>query len=117
VGSKSHNLYPADTLDKPHMIEGLQRRALNPEAWAIVRENFVRAGGGPAAKTAVTENALEMIPLGKMPFTAHAKGEKAVPSTAMGELVAHVGKMDGRFVVTNADGNEASAMKNINVAL
>ena len=46
-----------------------------------------------------------------------AKGEKAVPSTAMGALVAQVGKADPRFVVTNADGNEASAMKNINDAL
>jgi phosphoketolase len=117
VGSKSHNLYPADTLDKPHMIEGLQRRAINPEAWAIVRENFARAGGGPAARTVVTENSLELMPLGKMPFKEHAKGEKATPSTAMGELVAHVGKTDCRFVVTNADGNEASGMKNINDAL
>ncbi|HKB58454.1 MAG TPA: phosphoketolase [Gallionellaceae bacterium] len=117
VGSKSHNLYPADTLDKPHMIDGLKRRALNPEAWAIVRENFARAGGGPAVKTAVTEHVLQLAPLGEMPFHDYAKGEKAVPSTAMGALVAHVGSKDKRFVVTNADGNEASAMKNINDAL
>ncbi|MBI5937397.1 MAG: phosphoketolase [Betaproteobacteria bacterium] len=117
VGAKSHNLYPADTLDKPHMIEGLTRRALNPEAWAIVRENFSRAGGGPAVKTSVTEHVLELAPLGKLPFHDYAKDEKAVPATAMGALVAHVGKQDKRFVVTNADGNEASAMKNINDAL
>ena len=117
VGAKSHNLYPADTLDKPHMIEGLTRRALNPEAWQIVRDNFSRAGGGPAVKTSVTEHVLELAPLGKMPFQDFAKGEKAVPATAMGALVAHVGKQDKRFVVTNADGNEASAMKNINDAL
>ena len=117
VGAKSHNLYPADTLDKPHMIEGLQRRALNPEAWTIVRENFSRAGGGPAVKTSVTEHVLELAPLGKLPFQDFAKGEKAVPATAMGALVAHVGQQDKRFVVTNADGNEASAMKNINDAL
>ncbi|TCS71702.1 phosphoketolase [Sulfuritortus calidifontis] len=117
LGAKSHNLYPADTLDKPHMIEGLKRRALNPEAWAIVRENFVRAGGGPAVKTVVTERVLDLAPLGKLPFHDYAKGEKAVPATAMGALVAYVGKQDKRFVVTNADGNEASAMKNINDAL
>ncbi|MEW5892512.1 MAG: phosphoketolase [Pseudomonadota bacterium] len=117
LGAKSHNLYPADTLDKPHMIEGLKRRALNPEAWRIVRENFVRAGGGPAVKTVVTERVLELAPLGKFPCHDYAKGEKAVPSTAMGALVAHVGKQDKRFVVTNADGNEASGMKNINDAL
>ena len=76
VGAKSHNLYPADSLDKPHMIEGLQRRALNPEAWAIVRENFVRAGGGPAVKTSVTEHAPDMAPLGKMPLHEFARGEK-----------------------------------------
>ena len=123
VGAKSHNLYPADSLDKPHMIEGLQRRALNPEAWAIVRENFVRAGGGPAVKTAVTEQVLELAPLGKMPLHEFARGDLtdksswAAPSTAMGALVAYVGTKDKRFVVTNADGNEASAMKNINDAL
>ena len=117
VGAKSHNLYPADSLDKPHMIEGLKRRALNPEAWAIVRENFMRAGGGPAARTAVTEHVLELAPLGRMPLNDYAKTEKAVPATAMGALVAYVGTQDRRFVVTNADGNEASAMKNINDAL
>jgi phosphoketolase len=117
VGAKSHNLYPADSLDKPHMIDGLKRRALNPEAWALVRENFARAGGGPAVNTAVTEHVLELAPLGEMPLHEFAKGEKAVPSTAMGALVAHVGTQDKRFIVTNADGNEASAMKNINDAL
>ncbi|MEJ1959387.1 MAG: hypothetical protein WDM70_08140 [Nitrosomonadales bacterium] len=50
------------------MIDGLKRRALNPEAWAIVRENFVRAGGGPAAKTSVTEQVLGLAPLGNMPL-------------------------------------------------
>lgn len=117
LGSKSHNLYPADTLDKPHMMEGLKRRALSPEAWAIVRENFVRAGGGPSAKTAVTEKVLELADIGSMPLHEYPIGEKAVPATAMGALVAHVGQKDRRFVVTNADGNEASAMKNINDAL
>jgi len=99
------------------MIEGLKRRALTPAAWAIVRENFVRAGGGPAVKTAVTEHVLELAPLGKMPFHDFPKTEKAVPATAMGALVAYVGTRDKRYVVTNADGNEASAMKNINDAL
>lgn len=117
VGAKSHNLYPADTLDAAHIQEGLRRRALNPEAWAIVRENFSRAGGGPAVKTAVTERVLEIPPLGAFPVKEYPKGEKVVPSTAMGELVAWVGRQDPRFVVTNADGNEASGMKNINEAL
>ncbi|MBI3481058.1 MAG: phosphoketolase [Nitrosomonadales bacterium] len=117
VGAKSHNLYPADSLDKPHMIEGLKRRALPVEAWSIVRENFVRAGGGPAVKTSVTEHVLELAPLGKMPLRDFPKNEKAVPATAMGALAAYVGTQDRRFVVTNADGNEASAMKNINDAL
>lgn len=117
VGAKSHNLYPADTLDAAHIREGLQRRALNPEAWAIVRANFVRAGGGPAVKTMVTERVLELAPLPPFPVKEYAKGEKVVPSTAMGALVAWVGRQDPRFVVTNADGNEASGMKNINDAL
>ncbi|MEW5771498.1 MAG: phosphoketolase [Pseudomonadota bacterium] len=117
LGAKSHNLYPADTLDAPHIVEGLKRRALAPAAWSVVRENFVRAGGGPAVKTAVTEHVLELAPLGAFPMQSFAKGDKAVPATAMGALAAWVGGQDERFVVTNADGNEASAMKNINDAL
>jgi phosphoketolase len=117
VGAKSHNLYPTDTLDRPHIIEGLQRRALPEEAWQIVRDNFSRAGGGPSSRTVVTESEIELTPLPALKMQEFAKGEKAVPSTAMGALVAQVGEFDRRFVVTNADGNEASAMKNINDAL
>ena len=116
VGAKSHNLYPADTLDAEHIKAGLQRRALPAEAWPIVRANFQRAGGGPSVKTVVTE--FEMaLPTLRMQMQEFAKGEKAVPATAMGALVAQVGQQDPRFIVTNADGNEASAMKNINDAL
>ena len=46
-GAKSHNLYPGDNFDRPTIAEGLSRRALTPEAWSLVRENFERAGGGP----------------------------------------------------------------------
>ncbi len=117
VGSKSHNLYPGDTLEKPQIAKALQRRALCPEAWQVVRENFRCAGGGPAARTAVTESVLELAPLGALPLVEFAPGDTQVPATAMGALVAAVGRADPRFVVTNADGNEASAMKNINEAL
>ena len=117
TGAKSHNLYPTDTLDQPRIIEGLQRRALTASAWKIVRDNFSRAGGGPAVKTVVTESELEIAPLPSLELQEFSKDEKAVPSTAMGALVGQVGKLDQRFVVTNADGNEASAMKNINDAL
>jgi phosphoketolase len=117
VGAKSHNLYPADTLDQPHIIDGLTRRALPAEAWQLVRDNLSRAGGGPAAKTVITEGELEFTPLPKLEMTEFDKNDKAVPSTAMGALVAQVGLSDPDYVVTNADGNEASAMKNINDAL
>jgi len=117
VGAKSHNLYPKDTLDQPHIIDGLKRRALPTEAWQIVRDNFSRAGGGPAARTVVTEHELDIVPMPKLTMEKFKLGDKAVPSTAMGALVAQMGKADPRFVVTNADGNEASAMKNINDAL
>lgn len=117
IGAKSHNLYPADTLDQPHIIDGLTRRALPVEAWQRVRDNFSRAGGGPAAKTVVTESELALAPLPTLVMQDFSKGDKAVPATAMGALVAQVGRADPRFVVTNADGNEASAMKNINDAL
>ncbi len=117
VGAKSHNLHPVDTLDKPHMVEGLKRRALPPQAWDLVRRNFSRAGGGPAARTVVTEFERPLSTLGELPKKHFTVGEKAVPSTAMGAMVAEVGRRDPQFIVTNADGNEASAMKNINEAL
>ncbi len=117
VGAKSHNLYPTDSLDQPLIADGLKRRALSAQAWQIVRDNFVRAGGGPAAKTVVTESVLELKPLGELNKQEFPVGENAVPATAMGALIAEVGSIDERYIVTNADGNEASAMKNINDAL
>ena len=117
LGAKSHNLYAQHTLDNNDVVEGLKRRALPAAAWQNVRANFVRAGGGPAAKTVVTESVLKIAPLGELPLKEFALGEASVPSTAFGAIAAEVGKRDPRFVVTNADGNEASGMANINVAL
>ncbi len=117
LGAKSHNLYPADTLDTDHIINGLQRRALHAEAWQLVRDNLQRAGGGIAAKTVVTETELAVASMPDLKMNSFSKNEQAVPATAMGELIAQMGKTDERYVVTNADGNEASAMKNINDAL
>lgn len=117
TGAKSHNLYPKDTLDQPHMVDSLKRRALPAAAWQIVRDNFSRAGGGPASRTMVTEINLDVAPLPTLTMHEFALEEKSVPATAMGALVAQLGQADPRFVVTNADGNEASAMKNINDAL
>lgn len=117
LGAKSHNLYAQHTLENNEVIEGLKRRALWPQAWQIVRDNFSRAGGGPAVRTAVTERVLELAPLGELPMKEFTLGESTVPSTAFGALAAEVGKRDKRFIVTNADGNEASGMANINVAL
>jgi phosphoketolase len=116
-GAKSHNLYPGDNFDKPDIANGLQKRALSQHGWQLVRDNFMRAGGGPAAKTVVTEFELDLPELGELPKQEFAIGDKVVPSTTMGALVGEVGKRDRRFVVTNADGNEASGMKNINEAL
>jgi phosphoketolase len=117
LGAKAHNLYAQHTLEHADVAEGLKRRALPAAAWKIVRDNFERAGGGPAARTVVTETVFKLAPLGKLPFKEFPVGEKHVPSTAMGTLVAHVGIQDPRFVVTNADGNEASGVANINQAL
>ena len=117
VGAKAHNLYPQHTLENSDVVEGLKRRALPAQAWQIVRDNFSRAGGGPAAQTAVTESVLENAPLGELPLKEHSLGEAVVPSTAFGAIVAEVGRRDPRFVVTNADGNEASGMANVNQAL
>ncbi|OUL36774.1 transketolase [Nostoc sp. T09] len=117
-GAKSHNLYPKDTLDAPHIVSALQERALSAEAWELVRTNAERAGGGPAAKTVVTEFELPLPDLGELPLEEYAVGgEPKVSTTAMGRLVGIVGKKDSNFLVTNADGNEASGIANINQAL
>ncbi|MCA1805982.1 MAG: hypothetical protein LC646_11775 [Xanthomonadaceae bacterium] len=117
IGAKAHNLYPADTLDAAHIIQGLERRALHVDAWELVRTNLMRAGGGPAAKTVATERERELPGLGDLPLKDFPLGESQVPATCFGAVVAAVGQRDPAFVVTNADGNEASAMKNINDAL
>ncbi|PHM06377.1 transketolase [Nostoc sp. 'Peltigera malacea cyanobiont' DB3992] len=117
-GAKSHNLYPKDTLDAPHIVSALQTRALSAEAWQLVRTNAERAGGGPAAKTVVTEFEFPLPELGELPLEEYAVGSEAkVSTTAMGRLVGIVGNKDQNFLVTNADGNEASGIANINQAL
>jgi phosphoketolase len=116
-GAKSHNLYPGDTTDKDYIISGLQQCALTPEAWALVRDNHERAGGGPASKTVVTESVLPLADLGQVKMEEFAIGEAKVSTTAMGLMVGDVGTKDRRFLVTNADGNEASGIANINQAL
>ncbi|HIK28863.1 MAG: phosphoketolase [Oscillatoriaceae bacterium SKW80] len=117
-GAKSHNLYPKDTLDAPHISEALKARALPPEAWQLVRTNFERSNGGPAAKTVVTEFELPLPDIGELPLEEYPLGgEPKVSTTAMGRIVAKVGQSDHTFLVTNADGNEASGIANINQAL
>ncbi len=116
-GAQSHNLYPGDTLEKDYIIAGLEQSALTPEAWALVRSNYERAAGGPAAKVAVTETERPLPDLGQIPMTEYALGDKQVSTTAMGAMVGAVGQRDRAFLVTNADGNAASGINNINQAL
>ena len=117
-GSQSHNLYPGDSVDKDYIASALQERALTPEAWDLVRTNYTRANGGAAFKTAVTEQELALADLGTIPLNEYeVGGDKKVATTAMGEMVAYVGKQDANFIVANADGNAASGINNINIAL
>ncbi|MEM9163455.1 MAG: phosphoketolase [Cyanobacteria bacterium P01_F01_bin.4] len=118
-GAKAHNLYPGDTLEKDYIAAALKTRALAPNAWDLVRTNFARSNAGPAAKTVVTEAEFPVTPLGNLPLNEFpVSGEqKQVATTAMGALVGHVGQQDPNFVVTNADGNAASGINNINQAL
>lgn len=116
-GSKSHNLYAHHTLDNPDIVSALKARALHPDAWQLVRTNCERAHGGPAAQTVVTEFEYPLPPIPSLPLSEYAIGAKQVATTAMGQLVAHVGQADPNFLVTNADGNEASGIANINQAL
>ncbi|HHP7232611.1 MAG TPA: phosphoketolase [Xenococcaceae cyanobacterium] len=117
-GAKAHNLYPGDSVDKDYIASALKNRCLTPEAWALVRTNCVRAGGGSSVDTVVTEKELPVPDLGTIPLNEFKVGaEKKVATTAMGEIVAYVGQKDPNFVVTNADGNAASGINNINIAL
>ncbi|NER46472.1 MAG: phosphoketolase, partial [Symploca sp. SIO1A3] len=117
-GAKSHNLYPGDTLEKDYIVSALKTRALSPEAWELVRSNFERSAGGPASKQVVTEKELPLPDLGELPLEEFpVKGDKQVATTAMGKLVGHVGQKDPNFIVSNADGNAASGINNINIAL
>ena len=117
-GAKSHNLYAHHTLDNVDVVAGLKSRALNSEAWQTVSTNLQWAGGGSSSKTAVTESVLPLTDLGTLPLEEYAVGGEAkIATTAMGRLVGYVGQTDKRFIVTNADGNEASGIANINQAL
>ncbi|MGK7875657.1 MAG: phosphoketolase [Xenococcaceae cyanobacterium] len=117
-GAKAHNLYAHHTLDNKEIVAALKDRALPPEAWKLVRTNFERAGGGPASHHVVTEKELPLPDLGELPLEEFpVKGEKKVATTAMGTLIAHVGKKDPNFIISNADGNAASGINNVNIAL
>jgi len=117
-GAKAHNLYAYHTLDNEEIIQALKQRALPPEAWQLVRTNCERAAGGPASHQVVTEKELSLPDLGTLPLNEfEIKGDKQVATTAMGALVAHVGKQDPNFIISNADGNAASGINNVNVAL
>ncbi|NET86928.1 MAG: phosphoketolase [Kamptonema sp. SIO1D9] len=117
-GAQAHNLYAGDTVEKDYIVKALKDRALPAEAWELIRTNFVRSNGGPAAKTVVTEKELPLSDLGELPLTEYpVGGEKQVATTAMGTVIAHVGKQDPNFILTNADGNAASGINNVNIAL
>ena len=117
-GAQAHNLYPGDTVEKPYILNALKARALSPEAWELVRTNYERAGGGPASKTVVTEFELPLPELGELPLEEYAVGgDKKVATTAMGAAIAYVGQKDPNFILSNADGNAASGINNVNIAL
>ncbi len=116
-GSKAHNLYGHHTLDHEDIVSALQARALSPAAWQLVRHNCEHAGGGPAATVAVTESVRPLPDLGTLKVTEFALSDKQVSTTAMGAMVVQVGQKDPAFMVANADGNEASGLKNINEGL
>ncbi|MEN9265307.1 MAG: hypothetical protein Q6K99_03610 [Thermostichales cyanobacterium BF4_bins_65] len=116
-GAKSHNLYGHHTLDNPDIVKALQARALAPQVWELVRRNAQAAGKGPAAQVAVTETIRPLPALGSLQLQEFALGDKQVSTTAIGELVVQVGQRDPDYLVTNADGNEASGIANINKGL
>jgi len=116
-GSKSHHLYPQFTLQHPDIVAGLQRRALSPREWTLVRVNFQRAAGGPASQVVVSEHGRSPAALPELPLRDFPLAEAQVPSSALSPLVAAIGAADPEFIVTSADGNEASGVRGVNDAL
>jgi phosphoketolase len=117
-GAKSHNLYAHHTIENPDIVAGLKSCALTAAAWELVRTNCERSGGGSASQVAVTESVLPLPDLGQLSLEEYAiGGEAKVSTTAIGRLVGEVGGRDRAYLVTNADGNEASGIANINQAL
>ncbi|MEM6446099.1 MAG: phosphoketolase [Cyanobacteria bacterium P01_D01_bin.123] len=117
-GAKSHNLYGFHTLDNEDIVSTLKERALPAKAWDIVRTNLTRAGGGSGSAIAATEKVRELPEIANLPLDEYpVGGDKKVSTTAMGGLVGAVGQQDPAFLVTNADGNAASGIGNINQAL
>ncbi|MDB9313397.1 phosphoketolase [Spirulina sp. CS-785/01] len=117
-GAQAHNLYAGDTVEKDYIVKALKQRALTPQAWELIRNNYVRAAGGPAVEIITTEKERPLPDLGQLPLTEHpVGGEKKVATTAMGELIVHVGQNDPDFLITNADGNAASGINNVNIGL
>ena len=118
TGARSHNLYPQHVMSHPDIAAGLTARALSPHAWAIVRENCAHAAGGPASEVVVTERVRMPVAVPALPVTDFAVDrESKVPTTAIGEMVIALAEHDPQFFVTNADGNAASGMGNINAGL
>jgi phosphoketolase len=117
-GAQAHNLYPGDNVERDYIVAALKERALTPDAWQLVRTNYLRSNGGAAVQTAVTEREYPIVELGTIPLEEYTVGgEKKVATTAMGAIASYVGQQDSKFIVTNADGNAASGINNINVAL
>ncbi len=116
-GAKSHSMGAHHTLKSAEIETALTDRALSHEAWQLVRTNCERAAGGPAARMNVTELPREVADV-RVPLEEHAVGsEPLVISAEVARCALAVARQDAGFLVANADGNEASGMKNLNQVL
>lgn len=117
-GACAHALAPDHTLAHPEIAGALEARAQHPAVWALVRANFERAGGGPAAEVVVTERVRPLPSLGELPIEPHPiDRDRQVPTAAIGRLIAGVGQRDRAFIVACSDGNAASGLAGVNRAL
>jgi len=95
------------TLENPDIVNAQSPKPYHQQL-ELVRNNFERAGGGSASRTAATETGVPLPDLGELPLEEYPVGGEKGFHYGDGEFGSRGGKRDRKYLVSNADGNEAS---------